>query len=120
MTDLWTMKEVAGKLKVSRRWLQTFIKQHPYYHQAGHKKLFTEEDITRLIGAMRCPGTSPHRAPAKRRSTLSVDRTVELYWTERARAQRTNARPNASSQRGASRRNVVNLPPRSPRPSPSR
>src|SRR5262245_55546119 len=65
MSALRTMDEVAEELRVSRRWLQDFLVDHPYYREVGRKKLFTPEDIVRLIGALPCPGSSSRRAPGK-------------------------------------------------------
>lgn len=45
---LSTMGEVADTLRVSRRWLQGFIRLNPFYRTAGRKKLFSPTDIQRL------------------------------------------------------------------------
>jgi hypothetical protein len=53
--ELYTMEETAEQLRVSRRWLQDFIKEHPFYRMAGRKKLFTANDIRDLHQAMPAP-----------------------------------------------------------------
>jgi excisionase family DNA binding protein len=106
---LHTMDEAAKKLRVSRRWLQDFIQDHPYYRMAGRKKLFSEEDITRLQGALPCPGSSSRPEKARRRIGTSAGSTSDSLWT-RARELLTNGRRGASSSYGESRPNVVSLP----------
>ena len=56
------MEETAAHLRVSRRWLQDFIQQHPFYRLAGRKKLFTPADITALLEAF--PRPKGYKAPA--------------------------------------------------------
>ena len=56
---LSTMGEVADTLRVSRRWLQGFIRLHPHYRMAGRKKLFSPADVQLLIEALPCPPTCP-------------------------------------------------------------
>ena len=48
---LYTLEEVAERFRVSRRTLQDFLRDHPYYRTLGRRKLFTEADITRLYEA---------------------------------------------------------------------
>lgn len=68
MTALHTMEEVAQKLRTSRRWLQDFIKRHPYYRVSAGKKVFTDADVNRLIEALPCPSNSSRPAKARRRT----------------------------------------------------
>jgi hypothetical protein len=77
---LFTMNEVAGQMRVSRRWLQDFIQVHPYYRMVGRKKLFTPEDINRLIESLPVP--------------------KEPVWLKRRRA-RAGAAPQTRSQSNA-------------------
>ncbi|MGJ0394562.1 MAG: hypothetical protein ACR650_17760 [Methylocystis sp.] len=49
------MEEAADKLMVSRRTLQKLIKKAPYYRIAGKKKVFTEDDVYRLIQSLPSP-----------------------------------------------------------------
>jgi excisionase family DNA binding protein len=56
--ELFTLEEVAERFRVSRRTLQEFLKDHPYYRILGRRKLFTEADIERLYEAMPCPSSS--------------------------------------------------------------
>lgn len=109
MTDLLTMDEAATKLRISRRWLQDFIQDHPYYRTAGRKKLFTDEDITRLIEAMPCPGNSSRRVKARPRSGTSVANISASLLTE-VRALARSERPKRSSGHGEDWPSVVNFP----------
>jgi hypothetical protein len=118
MTALHTMDEVAGKLRKSRRWLQEFLHDHPYYRLAGRTKLFTEEDINRLIEALPCPGSSSRHAKAGRRIGTSGGSTSGSLWTT-ARELLTGERPPRSLRRGSGKPNVVNFADRqSRRPQP--
>src|SRR5262245_14994901 len=108
MTALLTMDEAAKELRVSRRWLQDFIQDHPYYRTAGRKKLFTTEDMARLIGALPCPGSSSRPAKAKRHTGTSGASTSASLWTT-ARELLKSERRGASSRCGESRQNVVSF-----------
>src|SRR5262249_15093889 len=108
MTALLTMDEAAKELRISRRWLQDFIKRYPYYRTVGRKKLFNSEDISRLIGALPCPGSSSRPAKAKRRSGTSAANTSASDLTTalelaRQRRRRPFRRPGGSAP------NVVNF-----------
>src|SRR5262245_60539975 len=80
--QLHTLREVASILRKSPRWLQDFIRDHPYYRRAGRTPLFTDEDINRLIEALPCPGSSSPRVPARRRIGTSGARTATSNLTE--------------------------------------
>src|SRR5262245_51367725 len=73
------------------------------------KKLFTAEDINRLIEAMSCPGSSFRPAPAKRRSITSAGPTSASDLTTALELARQTRR-SAFSRPGASEPNVVNFP----------
>src|SRR5712664_2663012 len=105
------MDEVARTMRVSRRWLQGFIRDHPFYRLCGTKKVFTDEDVARLIGALPCPGSSSRRAKARRSSGTSGASTAESLLTE-VRALSRGGRQPRSSQPGNARQNVVSLPSR--------
>src|SRR2546423_15165645 len=105
---LLTRDEAASKLRVPRRWLQDFIQEHPYYRMVGRKKLFTSEDMTRLIGALPCPGSLSRPAKARRRSGTSAANTSESLWTT-ARALLRNEPRGASSRHGESKQNGVSF-----------
>lgn len=53
--SFYTLDEVAERFRVSRRTMQDFIRAHPFYRQIGRRKLFTEDDIHSLAGAMESP-----------------------------------------------------------------
>src|SRR6185436_3297790 len=76
MTALFTMDEAASELRISRRSLQDFLRVHPYYRTFGRRKLFSREDINRLIEALPCPGSSPPRAKAARPTGSSGANTL--------------------------------------------
>src|SRR5262249_8137638 len=98
LTALHTMDEVAIRLRVSRRWLQDFIKHHPYYRRVGRKKLSTEEDIARLIEALPCPGNSCHRVKARRRTGPSAGSISESLWTTARELLRNEPRKQSSTR----------------------
>src|SRR5262245_38809482 len=102
-----TIDEAAARLRKSRRWLQSFLRQHPYYRLAGRTKLFTEADINRLYEALPCPSHSSHRA--SRRSGRSGVHTSASTLTEALRLAREPL-PRKSSSNGNVRSNVVSLP----------
>ena len=51
---LFTIDETAEQLRVSRRWLQDFIKRWPFYKIAGRRKVFTPQDIILLHAKLPC------------------------------------------------------------------
>lgn len=54
-----TMVEAAASLRVSRRWLQTFIQTiPPCWLAAGNRKLFDEIALTKIREEMRCRARS--------------------------------------------------------------
>jgi hypothetical protein len=102
------MNEVAARLRKSRRWLDDYLKSHPYYRLAGRTKVFTEGDISRLIEALPCPSGSKRRAKVSRRTGGSEDLTLGSESIEALRLAREGRRRKSST---ASRptSNVVNL-----------
>jgi hypothetical protein len=65
---LYTVEEVAARFRVSRRTLQSHIRQYPYYRTLGRRKLFTEADISRLYENLPCPSSSSPLARARPRT----------------------------------------------------
>jgi hypothetical protein len=62
-----TMVEAAAALRVSRRWLQTFIQTiPPCWLAAGNRKLFDEIALTQIREAMRCRASSSSPKPVGR------------------------------------------------------
>lgn len=54
------MVEAAKRLGCSRRWLQDWLAHHPvdyrgkpFYSPVGHKKRFTDEDLNRILDALK-------------------------------------------------------------------
>ncbi len=55
---LLTMDEVCNRLRVSRRWLQDFLKKHPHYLKAGNRYRFTEAHVQQIMEAMAAPAAA--------------------------------------------------------------
>jgi integrase len=95
----------AARLGVKRRWLMEWLRANPcdqygdpFYRIAGKGKLFTDADLTRILGALPkpTPKITPCRSTCRRhqddgKTTVSVVRTSGSKLTE-ARALLTNAR----------------------------
>jgi hypothetical protein len=109
------MDEVAQRLHKSRRWLQDFVRDHPFYRLAGRTKLFTEGDIARLVEALPCPSSSSRRAKAARRTGMSEARTLESLLTEARRLLSSEPRGRSSSDGDgkSSAANIALFPKRS-------
>ena len=115
---LYTMDEAAKKLRISRRFLQDIIKDHPYYKAFGSKKLFTDEDVSRIIEAMSRRGISARRARVARRtdtSGASISESLLTAVRELANAKRRRG----YSQHGSGKPNVVSFPSPPTKPAPS-
>ena len=82
VTTLYTMVQVAERLHKSRRWLQSFLRDHPYYRLAGRSKVFTEADITKLVESLPCPSNSYRPVKASRRTSRSAAHTLKSTLTE--------------------------------------
>jgi hypothetical protein len=81
---VYTMEEVAQRLHKSRRWLQDFVRNHPFYRLAGRTKLFTEGDIARLVEALPCPsGSNPQEKAARRIGTSGAPSSESLLTEAR-------------------------------------
>src|SRR5262245_22277960 len=104
-----TGSEVAQRLHKSRRWLQDYLRKHPYYRLAGRTKIFTEADILRLYEALPCPSSSGLPGKEKRRIGQSVAHTSGFMWSE-AQELLASASLTSSSKSGRVRSNVVSLP----------
>src|SRR3546814_17611399 len=61
---LLTLDEVLQRLRLSRRWMQDFLKHHEdCYLKAGKRYRFTEHHVQSLMERMACP--SPSKSAAK-------------------------------------------------------
>ena len=56
MSLTYNIKDAAGRLGVSKWWLQKFLRQHPvdragvpFYVPIGNRKRFTERDLERIL-----------------------------------------------------------------------
>ena len=56
MSLTYNIKDAAGRLGVSKWWLQKFLRQHPvdragvpFYVPFGNRKRFTERDLERIL-----------------------------------------------------------------------
>lgn len=75
---LYEMEDAARQLKVGRRWLQEFIKAHPYYRIAGRRKVFTAEHIRQLFEAL------PTKAPKTRvQNGQTLERALEMAESQK-------------------------------------
>jgi hypothetical protein len=88
---LYTIEEVAGRLRKSRRWLQDFLRSTPrdhngigFYHLAGRTKLFTEGDIARIVECLPCPSNSFEGQEA--RTGISAAPSEAFYHRDYGRA----------------------------------
>jgi hypothetical protein len=99
----YTMEEVAERFRVSRRTMQDFIKDYPYYRVLGRRKLFTDQDILALAEKLECPSNSS--ADTARPSGTSGAPSEASLWT---RAQRLltekRQKPSGRNGNGNSRR----------------
>jgi len=105
----YTIEEVARLFRVSRRTLQGYLRQHPYYRILGRRKLFTEADITRLYESLPCPSNSNRHAKARRHITASGAPTSESLLTE-ALALLTERQPTVSAAGGSTKSNEESTP----------
>lgn len=79
---LYTLDEVAKRFRISRRKMQDVLRDFPFYTTLGRKKLFSEEDVQRLYGALRCRSNSSRRVKVNRRAIPSVAPTSGSALTE--------------------------------------
>jgi hypothetical protein len=49
----YTLAEAAAALRVSLRSMTTIVARHPHYYAVGNRKLFTEEDLQKIIAGLR-------------------------------------------------------------------
>src|SRR5215468_1947234 len=63
-----TLEEAAAYFRVSRRFFQDFLSNHPFYRVMGRRKLFFPDDIRRLTEALKrpCHSSSSRRGKANR------------------------------------------------------
>src|SRR5262245_32760414 len=84
--ELFTLKEVAQKFRVSERTLREFLKQYPFYRKLRGRRLFTASDIHQLYEALQCPSNSRSAAPpgtSTAPSEASVSARLRALLTER-------------------------------------
>jgi len=119
-----TLPEAAAALRTSKRWLLEWLRKHPadkagepYFTPVGRDKLFHQTDIARIEFALRegvkCRSVSGRRAPAKRRTLKSEERTSESEW--KLAAELLNDPSLASSSSGS--KNASRSTGNTPRPS---
>jgi hypothetical protein len=46
---IYKIADVAAKLGKSKRWLEDFLRQNPCGRRAGRTRIFTDEDLARLV-----------------------------------------------------------------------
>jgi hypothetical protein len=95
MTERLTMDEAAAELRKKPRWFREWLRKHPadksgepYFTPVGRDKIFHQADIARIEFALRegvkCRSSSGRRAPAKRRTLKSAERTSGAEWRQAA------------------------------------
>ena len=106
-----TIDEAAAFFRVKRRFFQDFIKDHPFYHPFGRRKLFFPEDLARIKEALPtpCPSNSAPRAKARRLTMKSAAPTSESTLSE-LRKLLTKSRPPKPCAPSSEPSNVVSLP----------
>src|SRR5262245_39648860 len=114
--ELFTLKEVAQKFRVSERTLREFLKEYPFYRKLRGRRLFTHSDINQLYEALNCPSNSRSAATpgtSTAPSAASVSARLRALLTER-RQKRSASSAKAKSS------NVVSMaqPPAPPSKKP--
>ena len=105
-----TLEEAAAHFRVSRRFFQDFLSNHPFYRVMGRRKLFFPDDIRRLTEALKrpCHSSSSRRGKANRPTTPSAERSTESTLTE-LRALLTSGKRKSSSTKSSEQSSVVNI-----------
>jgi hypothetical protein len=92
----YTIVEAARELRKSRRWLQDWLRDHPFdahgrpfFSKNGRTKVFRETDIARILdetmrAAAPCPSSSSTPAKARARTTRSAAPTSDSTYTRLA------------------------------------
>ncbi|PJK29925.1 hypothetical protein CVT23_09145 [Minwuia thermotolerans] len=107
-----TMAQACETLRVSRRWMQDFLKAHPEIRvmRAGRHYRFDESDIRAIKEAMRCRSSSPGAA-GRKTGTSAAPSEARLY--SRAQELLTAPSRNRSGSGAKAKSNtVVSMAPR--------
>src|SRR3546814_11229141 len=92
---LLTLDEVLQRLRLSRRWMQDFLKHHEdCYLKAGNRYRFTEQHVQSLMERMAC--SSPSKSAAKHTGSAGL--------SEASVATRLQAQLKKTSRRNTARR----------------
>ena|SRR5258708_22702963 len=87
MTRALTLDEAADQLRVSRRWLEYWLADHPvdaagvpFYYRVGRRRLFETSDIQRIRDFLREKEKTRlrPRPPVTGRSNISTELLAEL------------------------------------------
>jgi hypothetical protein len=116
-----TLTEAAAALRTSKRWLLEWLRKHPadkqgepYFTPVGRDKLFHQTDIARIEFALRegvkCRSVSGRRAPVKRRTMKSVERTSDAEWKLAAELLNDPSLSSSSSASKSASRPTGNIP----------
>src|SRR6516225_1496597 len=94
-----TLEEAAAHFRVSRRFFQDFLSNHPFYRVMGRRKLFFPDDIRRLTEALKrpCHSSSSRCAKANRPTTRSAEHTSESTLTELRELLKSERRKKSST-----------------------
>jgi excisionase family DNA binding protein len=121
MTACLTIEEVAARLRVTKRWLQDWLRDHThdqhgvaFYRVAGRRKLFTEDSVARILAAFPQPkastcSSSSHPARGTHRTGASGGPILGTALSEALKLA-TERLPPSSSQSGERKSNVVPMP----------
>ena len=106
MLQLYTLEEVAERLRIKPRKLGELLKDHPYYVRVGRQKLMEEADVRRLLEDLRWlnahqDSKSTNRVSSRnRRSGTSVGHISVFEYSEAlalARKRRLNDSSGSSN-----------------------
>ena len=85
---VYTLEEVAERLRISRRKLQDFLRGKPHlYAISGRRKLFSAHDVTSIWETMRCH-SALKCAPTPRTGSSVGKSEVSLFASLRAHTTR--------------------------------
>ena len=114
-----TIEEASYSLRKSKRWLNEWLAKfpadnagEPYFTPVGRDKIFHQADIARIERALRegikCRSSSGRRAPVKRRTLKSEERTSGAEWKQAAELLNDPSLLNSSEKSKNASKNTAN------------
>lgn len=117
--NLYRLPEIAERLGKSPRWLKEFLRRNPHGRLAGRDRIFTDDDLKRLIDALPKAGERKQcRSSSSRQTRRGASRTIGSVEPISAstliaqQKQRIAEQRRKSLQDGNCKLNVVKLPAR--------